>query len=51
MVLRIDCYLVSLAKSLIVDIDEADIKDREDREATNYDLFGQRKRFDISCPP
>jgi len=31
--LRIDCYLVSLAKSLIVDIDEADIKDREDSEA------------------
>jgi len=46
--LQIDCYLVSLAKSLIVDIDEADIKDLR---RTNYDLFGQWERFDISFLP
>jgi hypothetical protein len=33
MLLRIVCHLNSLAKSLIVNMDEADIKDREDSGA------------------
>jgi hypothetical protein len=33
MLQRIVYYLVSLVKSLFADMDEADIKDREDRDA------------------
>ena len=54
MLLRIVCHLNSLAKSLIVNMDEADIKDREDSGAGGGGQACERRKnprhgFQLRC--